>query len=76
MANYWAKTTHQITLLTFDDKNTPHYHVHESIKWQALNISCQSNSWIGGVLNNLKRIYILRKFILQSKPDVYNKSAA
>jgi len=69
MANYWSEAAHQITLLTFDDKNSPHYHVPESIQWYALNISCQSNSWIDGLLNNLKRIYILRKFILQSKPD-------
>ena len=69
MANYWAKAAHQITLLTFDDKNTPHYHVPESIQWHALNIASQSNSWIDGLINNLKRIQVLRKFILQSEPD-------
>jgi len=69
MANYWAKAAHQITILTFDDNISPHYHIPESIQWQALNISGQSNSWVEGLLNNLKRIYILRKFILQSKPD-------
>ena len=69
MANYWAKAAHQLTLLTFDDKNTPHYHVPESIQWHALNIARQSNSWIDGLINNLKRIHVLRKFILQSEPD-------
>lgn len=69
MANYWAKAAHQITLLTFDDKNTPHYHVPESIHWHALNIASQSNSWIDGLRNNLKRIQVLRKVILQSEPD-------
>ena len=46
IANHWAKAAHQITLLTFDGKNSPHYHISESIQWHALNISCQSNSWI------------------------------
>jgi len=69
MANYWAEAAHQITILTFDDKNTPHYHVPESIQWHALNISSQSKTWIDGLINNLKRIHVLRKFILQSKPD-------
>ncbi len=69
MANYWAKAAHQITLLTFDDSNSPHYHISKSIQWHALNISSQSNSWIEGLLKNLKRIYVLRKFILQSEPD-------
>jgi len=44
MANYWAKAAHQITLLTFDDKNAPRYHVPESIQWHALNIASQSTS--------------------------------
>ena len=64
MANYWAKAAHQITLLTFDDKNTPHYHVPESIQWHALNIASQSNSWIDGLINNLKRTPVLCKIIL------------
>jgi len=69
MANYWADAECKVTVLTFDDKNYQHYHISESIQWYALNISSQSKSWIGGLINNLKRIYVLRKFILQSKPD-------
>jgi len=69
MANYWAEAAHQITILTFDDGKSPHYHISKSIKWHALNIVYQSNFWIGGLLNNLKRIQVLRKYILQSKPD-------
>ena len=69
MANYWAKSAHQITLLTFDDRNIPHYHISESIQWHALNISSQSKTWIDGLINNFKRIQVLRKFILQSEPD-------
>jgi len=69
MANYWAKAAHQITILTFDDGNSPHYPISKSIQWHALNIIYQSNSWIGGLINNLKRIYVLRKFIMQSNSD-------
>ena len=69
MANYWAKAAHQITILTFDDGNSPHYPISKSIQWHALNIIYQSNSWIGGLISNLKRIYVLRKFIMQSNSD-------
>jgi len=69
MANYWAQAAHQITILTFDDGNSPHYPVSKSIQWHALSIIYQSNSWIGGLISNLKRIYVLRKFILQSNSD-------
>jgi len=69
MANYWAKAAHQITLLTFDDKSTPHYNISESIQWHAIDIKSQSSSWIRGFSNNLKRIYQIRKAILAIKPD-------
>jgi hypothetical protein len=71
MANYCAKAAHQSTLLTFDDCNSQHYHISESLQWQALNISCQSNPWTDEFANNLKRIHVLCKFILQSKSIAY-----
>jgi len=54
MANYWAKAAHQITLLTFDDKSTPHYNISESIQWHAIDIKSQSSSWIRGVLKQFE----------------------
>ncbi len=69
MANHWAEAGHRVTVLTFDSGKFASYSISKSIHWQALNISCHSNSWMEGLLNNLKRIYILRKFILHSKPD-------
>ena len=71
MANYWAEAAHRITILTLYNKNSPHYHISESVQWQALNISCQSNPWTDGFANNLKRIHVLCKFILQSKSIAY-----
>ena len=71
MANYWAEAGHRVTVLTFDDSNSPHYHISGSIQWQALNISCQSNSWIDELIDNLKCIHILCKIILQSKSVAY-----
>lgn len=69
IANYWAEAGHKITVLTFDNGNSIFYPLLKSVQWRPLNIAEQSNSWIGGMLNSLKRIRCLRKAIKKSKPD-------
>ena len=70
MVKYWAEAGHRVTALIFDSGDFVSYLLSKSIHWQALNISCQSNSWIKGLLNNLKCICILRKFVLHSNLTV------
>ena len=69
MANHWSEDSHHVSILTFESSNTPFYPLSNSVKWHAIDIKSQSSSWIRGFLNNLKRIYQIRKAILTIKPD-------
>ena len=69
MARYWAELGHQVSVITFDNGSTPFYRLGDNVRWYALNITKNSALWFDGVLNNLKRIYLLHKGILKTKPD-------
>ena len=69
MANYWSEDSHHVSILTFESSNTSFYPLSNSVKWHAIDIKSQSSSWIRGFLNNLKRIYQIRRAILTIKPD-------
>lgn len=71
LINYWAKKGWQLTLLTMDDGSVPHFFdVEESVKLVPLGLAGASTTLLTGLGNNLKRIYVLRKAIRQTKPDV------
>lgn len=69
MANYWSEDNHRVSILTFESSSTPFYPLSNSVKWHAIDIKSQSSSWIRGFLNNLKRIYRIRRAIFTIKPD-------
>ena len=69
MARYWAELGHQVSVITFDNGSTPFYRLGDNVRWYALNITKNSTLWFDGVLNNLKRIYLLHKGILKTEPD-------
>tara|TARA_B100002003_G_scaffold99603_1_gene92721 strand:+ start:293 stop:1396 length:1104 start_codon:yes stop_codon:yes gene_type:complete len=69
MANYWAESGHQVSLITFDGGGPPFYEISDKVKWQTLGIVKESSSWFDGTLNNLKRIYLLRKAISRTEPQ-------
>ena len=69
MANYWAKKGWKIELITFDDgNNPPHYHLYDSVNHIPLGIASESSNFLEGLINNIKRIYVLRKILTQIKP--------
>ena len=69
MANYWARTGHRVTILTLEKSDSPFYFLTDSVEWIALNLACDSATFVGGMLKNLRRIYLIRKAIKTSAPD-------
>ena len=58
----------EINLLTFSEAKECYYNL-SNIKKKFLNLSFKSNNFFHGILNNLKRILILRNFIKENNPD-------
>ena len=70
MANYWAEKGWRITLLTYDDgSEPPFYDLHPAIMRRPLGIAGHSTTPIQGVVNNLKRLRVLRRAIRESAPQ-------
>lgn len=71
MANYWAKKSWRITILTFDDgRESPFYDLHSKVIHLPLGIANFSISSVQDVVRNLKKLLILRRAIKASTPQV------
>ncbi len=70
IANQWAQRGYQITLLTFEGKETtPFYEVNTSIEHIQLGLAKNSPRLIEKIWNNFRRLLVLRKAIKDSSPD-------
>jgi GalNAc-alpha-(1->4)-GalNAc-alpha-(1->3)-diNAcBac-PP-undecaprenol alpha-1,4-N-acetyl-D-galactosaminyltransferase len=70
MANYWASTRWAVTVLTFDDgAKPPFFDLDVAIQHRPLRIRGDSPNIVVALLNNLRRIAVLRRAVQQSRPD-------
>lgn len=70
MASHWAECGWTITLLTYDDgREAPAYDLHASVIRNHLRIERESRSVWAALTNNLRRLWVLRRAIIESTPD-------
>jgi len=70
LASSWAERGKEVTLLTFDQGETPAYPIQPSVKLFSLSLKTQSGNVLRGLYENLHRIWVLRRAIRESHPDV------
>ncbi len=69
IANYWAAKGHQITLITVESERLDFYPLHPEVARTALGLEAASAGLWEALRNNLARLRLLRRKILDSKPD-------
>ena len=71
MTNYWAEKGWQITLLTFDDgREPPFYDLYPTVIHRTLGIPSFSVTSVQSLVNSLKQLWVLRRAIKKSDPQV------
>ena len=69
MANYWSLKNYRITVLTLDNL-APFYLLEAQIKLENLSLLKNSISVFSAIANNIKRIKIIRKRLIEIDPDI------
>jgi len=69
MVNYWAQNNHSITVITLDNA-APFFLLEDAIKLEQLSILKNSVSVINAIANNIARIKIIRKKLIEINPDI------
>ncbi|MCK5468403.1 MAG: glycosyltransferase family 4 protein [Cyclobacteriaceae bacterium] len=69
MANYWAQLNYSIIVITLDN-STPFYLLEDGIKLEQLSLLKNSVSVFSAIANNITRIKIIRKKLIEIDPDI------
>jgi len=69
MANYWVQKNYSIIVITLDNA-TPFYSLEDDIKLEPLSLLKDSVSVFSGLSNNITRIKIIRKKLIEIDPDI------
>ena len=70
MANYWLDKGNEVTLITLAPVDSDFFDVSSGVRRVGLGLVKRSKGVIQGALNNLRRLWKLRREIQSSRPDV------
>ncbi len=70
LANYWAEHRQDVTLLTRASGEAPFYRLHPAVIHRALGYAPEYRNALVGLFRNLRRIWVLRRAIRDSRSDV------
>ena len=71
MANYWAESGCEVTIVTFDDaRSVPAYELHPAVTRRALAQAVTARGALHAIALNLQRVKVLRRSIKEMAPQV------
>ena len=70
MADHWAQSGKEVTLITLAAAATDTYKLDDRVRRIALDVTGTSTGPFSAIVNNLRRLLRLRQAIRQSRPDV------
>lgn len=70
LANYWAKGGWQVSVVTLTAQFEDVYQLHPAVTRIALGLSGKSRNSLTAMVNNLSRVYALRRVLCQVRPGV------
>ncbi len=71
MANHWAAHNRHVTLVTLSDTSRDHYSLNHGVRRVALDVESPSRGVLSALVNNVRRVRMLRQAIIAAgAPDV------
>lgn len=70
VANYWSRQGHHVTLITLNSAGQDFYKVAEAVERIGLGLLPPSQNLLDVVVNNWRRIRLLRASLRKSRPDI------
>jgi glycosyltransferase involved in cell wall biosynthesis len=70
LANHWAENGWQVTVVTLAAKTGDFYQLHPAVSRIALNLAGESRQPLAAIINNLRRVFALRRVLRQVRPEV------
>lgn len=70
LANYWARKGWQVTVVTLASRSHDFYELDPAVRRVALSLAGDSGNPVSAMVNNLRRVLMLRKVLRRERPDV------
>jgi glycosyltransferase involved in cell wall biosynthesis len=70
LADYWAEKGWTVTVVTLSDGTNDFYRLSPSVRRKKLGLLQESANPVFGLINNLRRVFALRRVLRQTKPRV------
>lgn len=70
LANYWADKGWQVTVATLTATGQEFYQLNPAVRHIGLDMADESSGAFAAVVNNLRRVFAIRRAIRQVRPDV------
>src|SRR5579859_2436943 len=71
LANAWTEKGHDVTLITFDNSESPAYPLHPGVVLKSLGVPNKpAGNSVRAITRNLQRIFRLRRSIRESAPEI------